>query len=387
MIPLKYNVRSLFVRKTTTLMTMVSIAFVVLIYIGVLALAGGLEVAFAESGDASTVLVLREGARSEMESGYPAETYRILASLPGIERSEDGTLLASGETVTLQIWQRLDGSESNVVVRGVEEAAFTLRPEIEIARGRRFEPGKGEVIVGRGLVDRFVGLGLNEEIELGRLRFRVVGVFDASGTAYASEIWGAVDDFSNAFRRGGYYSSTRLRAASPSAAEALLGRVEADARLRVDALLEPEYYERQTEQSTGLFVFLGNLLAGMMAFGACFAAANTMYAQVAVRGREIGTLRALGFRRRQIMVAFVVEAVVLGLLAGALGAALSLPLNAVETGTMNSTTFSEVVFSLRTTGETLLGGVVLATLTGVLGGLLPSWAASRRRITDLLREA
>lgn len=387
MIPLKYNVRSLFVRKATTFMTMVSIAFVVLIYIGVLALAGGLEVAFAESGDSSTVLVLREGARSEMESGYAAETHRILASLPGVVRSSDGTLLASGETVTLQIWKRYDGSESNIVVRGVEEAAFALRPEIEITSGRRFEPGKSEVIVGRRLADRFVGLGLDEEIELGRLRFRVVGIFDADGTAYSSEIWGAVKDFSDAFRRGGYYSSTRLRAESPSAARELLERVESDARLRVDPLVETEYYERQTAESTGLFVFLGNLLAGMMAFGACFAAANTMYAQVAVRGREIGTLRALGFRRRQIVVAFVVEAVALGLLAGALGAALSLPLNAVETGTVNNTTFSEVIFSLRTTKETLLGGVVLATLTGVLGGLLPAWSAARERITNLLREA
>jgi putative ABC transport system permease protein len=387
MIPLKYNVRSLFVRKATTFMTMVSIAFVVLIYIGVLALAGGLQVAFAESGDASTVLVLREGARSEMESSYSVETYRILASLPGIERSDDGTLLASGETVTLQIRERRDGSESNVVLRGVEDAAFALRPEIELVTGRRFEPGTGEVIVGSGLADRFVGLELDQEVELGRLQFRVVGIFEAGGSAYSSEIWGAVNDFGDAFRRRSYYSSTRLRAATPSTAQELLERVEADARLRVDPILEPEYYERQTQESTGLFVFLGNLLAGLMAFGACFAAANTMYAQVAVRGREIGTLRALGFRRRQIVAAFLVEAIVLGLLAGVLGALLALPLNAVETGTMNSSTFSEVVFSLRTTPETLAGGVVLATLTGIVGGLLPAWSASRQQITNLLRAA
>ncbi len=385
MVPVKYNLRNLFVRKSTTIMTLGSIAFVVLVYIGVLALAGGLAAAFNSSGDPSTVVVLRDGARSEMESGYSADTFRILESLPGIVRG-DGDALASGETIHLQILKRADGTEANIMLRGVEGAAFVFRPQLEIVEGRRFEAGKNEVIVGKPLARRYANLALGSTIQLGRLPFRVVGVFD-SGGASDSEIWGNVNDFGETFRRTNYVSSTRLKAASPSAAKDLIATLGADPRLRVEAMPEPEYYERQAVASSAQFVLLGNALAVMMAFGACFSAANTMYAQVASRGREIGTLRALGFPRRSIMAGFVIEAVLLGLLAGGFGALLSLPLNAVTTGTMNSLTFSEVTFQLRTTPSAIFAGVFLATVTGVIGGLLPAFSASRQRITDLLREA
>jgi putative ABC transport system permease protein len=387
MIPIKYNVRSLFARRATTLMTVLSIAFVVLVYIGVLALAGGLRTAFARSGDPQTVLVIRDGARSEMESGYPAETFRLLANLPEVARDADGNLLASGETLHLQVLQRADGTESNVSIRGVEDAAFHLRPQIQVIDGRRFEPGRGEIMVGSNLPGRYPALQLGSEVTLGRTAFQVVGVFESGGGSFSSEIWGDVRDLGDAFRRPSYYSSTRLQAASTGDVPRLIDAIAADQRLRLEALPEPVYYENQTQASSAVFIILGNGLAVLMAFGACFAAANTMYAQVSARQKEIGTLRALGFKRRSILGAFVVEAVVLGLLAGCLGAALSLPLNGFQAGTMNSLTFSEITFGLRTTPRILLGGILLATATAVVGGLPPAISASRRKITDLLRQA
>ena len=385
MIPIKYTYRNLFERRGVALMTLGSIGFVVLVYIGVLALAGGLRAAFSESGDPSIVIVLRDGTRSEMESVISAEDYRLLAAMPGVQQSEDGATLASGETNTIQIFERTDGTETNVMIRGVEGGAFLLRPGFQVTEGRRFEPGRAEIVVGRGLASR-LGLRIGDERKMGRTTFRVVGTFAGVGS-HDSEIWGDARELGDSFRRSGSYSSARLKAASPAAANDLIETVEADQRLGVAAFPEPEYYERQTDAASAQFIVLGNVLAVLMAFGACFAAANTMYAQVSARAREIGTLRALGFRRRSIMGCFFLEAVLLGLLAGGFGALLSLPLNAIQTGTMNQVTFSEITFQLRTTPVAIFSGIFLATITGILGGLLPAFGASRKKITDLLREA
>ena len=384
MIPIKYTYRNLFERRGVAFMTLASIGFVVLVYIGVLALAGGLRAAFAETGDPSIVIVMRDGTRSEMESSYGQESHRLLAAMPGVERG-DGSVLASGETVTIQIFKRVDGTETNVMVRGVEPAAFAIRPTFEIVEGRVFEPGRGEIIVGRSLAGR-LGLRIGDERKMGRTTFRVVGTFTGVG-AHGSEIWGDARDLGDSFRRSGYYSSTRLKTASPAATRDLIAAIKDDQRLQVSAAPETEYYEQQTDAASGQFIILGNVLAVLMAVGACFAAANTMYAQVAARSREIGTLRALGFRRRSIMGSFFLEAVLLGLVAGGFGALLALPLNAIQTGTMNQVTFSEITFQLRTTPFAMFSGIFLATITGVIGGLLPAFGASRQKITDLLREA
>ena len=384
MIPIKYTYRNLFERRGVAFMTLASIGFVVLVYIGVLALAGGLRAAFAETGDPSIVIVMRDGTRSEMESSYGQESHRLLAAMPGVERG-DGSVLASGETVTIQIFKRVDGTETNVMVRGVEPAAFAIRPTFKIVEGRVFEPGRGEIIVGRSLAGR-LGLRIGDERKMGRTTFRVVGTFMGVG-AHGSEIWGDARDLGDSFRRSGYYSSTRLKTASPAATRDLIAAIKDDQRLQVSAVPETEYYEQQTDAASGQFIVLGNVLAVLMAVGACFAAANTMYAQVAARSREIGTLRALGFRRRSIMGSFFLEAVLLGLVAGGFGALLALPLNAIQTGTMNQVTFSEITFQLRTTPFAMFSGIFLATITGVIGGLLPAFGASRQKITDLLREA
>jgi len=385
-IPLKYNVRNLIERRGTMLLTIASIAFVVLVYIGVLSLSAGLDRAFGESGDPRNVIVLRDGAHSETESGFPMERHREMAALPGVEHDAQGNPLASGEVLILQILTRENGSETNVALRGVEEAAFGVRPKVRIVEGRRFEPGKGEVIVGDLLAKRFPELQMGREILFGRIHFRVVGLFDAGGGSFSSEVWGAVQDLGNAFQRQNYCSSSLLRTASEQDAKALVARIEGDQRLNLQAQVEPEYYKSQAQATGTQFVVLGTMLAIMMAFGACFAAANTMYAQVAARSAEIGTLRALGYPRRSVLGAFLLEAAFLGALAGLLGVLLSLPLNGITTGTTNFVTFSEITFGLRTSPQILLQGVLLAIATGILGGLVPAWSAARRPIATLLRE-
>jgi len=382
---LRYNLRSMFARWPATLMTVASIAFVVLVFVGVLAMASGLGRAFTSSGEVLNVIVLREGARSETESYFSVEKHRQLAALPGVLRGAGGEVLASGEVLHLQIFERRDGTESNVAVRGVGPAAFALRPRVRLVEGRRFEPGTGEVIVGRNLAGRFPGLELGEEVFLGRLRFRVVGIFEAGGSSFDSEIWGAVQDFGDAFRRDQYYSSSLLRTASIEEARALIARIEADQRLKLAPMLETEYYETQVRASTQPIFWLGAVLAVLMAFGTCFAAANTMYSHVAARSREIGTMRALGFRRFDILASFLLEAAFLGLVSGVVGALLSLPLNGISTGTTNMLGFSEIAFMLRTTPRVLASGVVLAVVTGLVGGFLPAWSAARRPVAALLR--
>ena len=384
-LPFKYSARSLFVRRTTVLMTIASIAFVVLVYLGVLSLAGGLSAAFSTSGDPAQVVVLRDGALSETSSFFSIERAREVMTLPGVQRDSDGTLLAAGEVMILNNLARRDGSMSNVTFRGVAPASFLLRPQVRVVEGRTFEPGTAELIVGRRLAERFPGLALGSELTLGRLDFRVVGIFEAGGASFDSEVWGAAEDLSGAFGRAGSYSSVLLRAASAAEAEALVERIAGDQRLRLKGLTEDRYYARQTNATARQFIYLARVLAVIMAIGACFAAANTMYAAVSARTREIAALRVFGFKRRSIMGAFLLEAALLGLVAGVLGGLLSLPLNAISTGTTNFVTFSEITFSLRTTPRALLGGVLLAVLTGLIGGLPPAWSAARKRIPEAMR--
>ncbi|MEM1180446.1 MAG: ABC transporter permease [Acidobacteriota bacterium] len=385
-IPLKYNIRSLFVRKGTTFMTMFSIAFVVLVFIGVFSLGVGLEKAFRASGDPDTLIVLRDGARSETESAQGMDVFRDIATLPGIEIDAEGKPLASGEVIILQIFERDDGSESNVVVRGVGDAAREVRPQWSIVEGRDFEPGKGEIVVGRRLVGRFTGFEIGQSVTLGRMDFRIVGIFEAGEGSAESEVWGAIADIGDSFRRSNYVSSIRLRTTSAASAATLTETIEGDQRWRIAVKSEMQYYEEQSAANTQQFKILGLLLAVLMGFGACFAAANTMYAQIANRGREIGTLRALGFKRGSILTAFLLEAAFLGFFGGLVGVLLSLPLNGLKAGTTNFLTFSEITFELALTPPVLAGGVLLAVITGIVGGLPAAWAASRRQITGLLRE-
>lgn len=386
-IPLKYNWRSLVERSGTTFLTVLSISFVVLVFIGVLSLAAGLEKAFGASGDPNNLLVLRDGARTETESFTSMDNYRAIVALPAVERTPDGQPLASGEVIVLQIFKRADGSESNVTVRGITGAAREIRPGWKLVEGRDFATGKNEVIVGKNMVNRFPSLGLGRQAKIGRAEFTVVGVFSAEGGGAESEVWGSLEDIGDTYRRQNYVSSVRLRGSSPDALKSMQAAITGDQRWRLAVKPEAEYYKEQAGQNTGTFKFLGTLLAVLMGFGACFAAANTMYAQVARRSREIGTLRALGFKRRSILAAFMIEAALLGFLGGVVGVLLSLPLNGIDAGTTNFATFSEITFELATSPRDMAIGIAIAILTGLVGGFAPALAAARRPISGLLREA
>ena len=282
------------------------------------------------------------------------------------------------------IRDRRSGESTNVTLRGVSETGFAIRPDIKLVEGRMFRPEIGEAIVSRTIVKRFAGAEVGQTLELGRKNLRVVGVFDASGTAFDSEIWSSVNDVADAFDRQGY-SSALVRAENLATRDQLVNRIEADQRLKLEAKPELKYYEEQTSAS-GPIRGLGVFVAIVMGIGACFGGMNTMYAAVAHRTREIGTLRALGFSKASIMTSFVIESMILALIGGVVGCLLALPVNGIATGTMNFRTFSELAFSFRITMDLVITALIFSAVLGFIGGLLPSRLAARMPITKALRE-
>ena len=384
-IPLKYNLRNLVVRRVSTLMTVGTIALVVAVFVALFALANGLNSSLIATGSPENVLILRQGSQTEMQSGVSKEAFQIIQTLPGIARDQDGKPKASAEiAVVVNLPRRESGQSSNVTLRGLSEVGFSLRPQIKLVEGRMFRPDVGESIVSKKIADRFSGVGLGQTIQLGRRALTIVGVFDASGSSFDSEMWSSVNDVADAFDRSGY-SSALVRAESVATRDQLISRIEADQRLKLEAKPEVKYYEEQTTAS-GPIRGLGIFVAIIMGIGACFGGMNTMYAAVAYRTREIGTLRALGFSKLSIMTSFVIESMILALIGGVVGCLLALPVNGIATGTMNFRTFSELAFSFRITPELLVSAVIFSLVLGFIGGLLPSRLAARMPITKALRE-
>jgi putative ABC transport system permease protein len=383
-IPLKYNLRNLRVRWRSTAATMLGIAAVVAVFIMVTSLDRGMKSTLINTGDQRNLLVLRKGSTAESSSQIGRDEARRIKYLNGIAHNADGQILASAEIIVLIMLDRADGSGSaNVLLRGVGPVALELRPQLRIVEGRMFQPGLHECIVSRRIAARFAHCRVGESFRSGKTTWRVVGVFDAEKTAYESEIWADADETRAAFKRD-FYGSILIRPADAAAAAALTQRMLADKLISVKVTTETEYYREQTK-SAGLFQFLASFLAVIMSVGAAFAAMNTMYAAVGARTREVGTLRVLGFRRRDIYLSFLLESVVLSVLGGAIGCALALPLNGLATGTFSPTTFAEIAFEFRVTGELLAKGMVFALVMGVLGGLLPARVAARKPVLDALR--
>lgn len=384
-IPVKYNLRNLRVRWRMTLATTLGIALVVTVFVMVMALARGLKSTYVSTGDARNLLVLRRGSTAESSSQIGRDDARRIKYLTGIERDENGEPLASPEIVVLINIPRLsaDGS-ANVLVRGLSPVGLKLRPSIKLVEGRMFEQGLNECVVSTKIANRFAHCRVGETFHSGRTDWHVVGMFDAQKTAYDSEIWVDADEARSAFKRS-FYGSVLLRPVQDAAAIATLtNRMTSDRTLQVRVLPETEYYKDQTKQA-GPIQFVGAFLATIMSIGAAFSAMNTMYATVSSRTREVGTLRVLGFKRRDIYLSFMLESIVLSLLGGALGCVLSLPLNGIATGTFSWTTFAEVAFEFRITGELLMKGMTFALVMGVLGGLLPARLAARKPVLDALR--
>jgi len=385
-IPIKYNIRNMVLRKGLTVMTALGIALTVTTAVFIMALLAGLQKAFQSTGNPMNVLVLRKGSTSELTGPFPQENFQTLKTLQGIAKDKSGEPLVSGEITVVIVLPRKDGSgEANVTVRGLMQDGLELRPTVKLADGRWFTPGQREVVVSKSIRKRFTHANVGDAVEFGKGSWKVVGVFDAGGMAYESEIWGDVNQMSSDFDRQGVYSSAYLRATDAVAADALKHRVSDDQRLKLDGMLEPEYYATQTK-SGAVIQFIGWLVAAIMAIGSSFAAMNTMYAAVAYRSREIATLRVIGFSRPSILTSFVLEAVLLSLLGAVVGIILMLPFNGMTTGTQNQVTFSEVVFGLQMTPGVVTAAIIFALVMGLFGGIFPAWHASRREILAALRD-
>jgi putative ABC transport system permease protein len=392
-IPISYNIRNLRLRKGLTVMTALGIALTVTTAIFLMALVAGLDRAFVSSGSNLNVLVLRKGSEAELSGGFDATLFPTLKTLPGIAKDSHGEPMASGEWVVVIVLPRKDGTgEVNVTVRGMMPDGLEMRqlpgangkPSVKLAEGRWFQPGQREVVVSKSVRDRFAQANIGDSMQFGKGSWKVVGVFDAGGSAYESEVWGDVNQMASDFDRQGGFASAYLRATDPVSAEALKNRVSDDQRLKLEGMLENEYYAKQTSSGTPIKV-IGWVVGVIMAIGSIFAAMNTMYAAVAYRGREIATLRVIGFSRPAILTSFVLESLLLALLGALVGILLMLPFNGMQTGTSNAVTFSEVVFALRITPAVATRAIIFALIMGFVGGLAPAWHAARQNILAALR--
>lgn len=385
-IPFRYNWRNLFARKLSTAATVLGIALVVAVFVAVLALAEGMEYAFRGSGSENNLLLLRQGAQSETQSSVSREQAAILRSLPGLARGADGEPAFATESIVLINQPRLDGKKANVIVRGTSPAGIALREGVRLVEGRWFGRGQGEIVTSTRMAKRFEGCSLGARMKFGGREWTVVGQFEAGGSAYDSEIWTDVEDLLAAFRREAF-SSALLRPASPADAASVSAAVGSDNRLNFKAQTELAYYAEQSKQG-GPLRAMGIFIATIMAIGAAFGAANTMYAAVAARTREIGTLRAIGFSRFAILAGFLLESVLLAAVGGVIGGILAFwKVNGLTTGTANWVTFSEVAFAFRVTPVLLAKGIAFAMAIGAIGGLLPAFAGARKAIVESLRES
>jgi ABC-type lipoprotein release transport system permease subunit len=386
-IPISYNIRNMILRRGLTAMTALGIGLTVTTAVFLMMLLAGMQRAFVSSGDPLNVLVMRKGSTSELVGGFTKDKLPILRQLPGIAKDSHGQPMVSGEWVLIVALTPKSGEGSvNVSLRGMEQDGLEIRAnKVKLAQGQWFGSGQREVVVSKSLQSRFAHTNVGDMIDFGKGPWKVTGIFDAGGSAYDSEIWSDVNQVANQFNRQNAIGGTYLRATDPVAADALKHRVADDQQLQLEGVLENEYYDKQTSNGAGIRI-VGIFVGFTMAIGSIFAAANTMYAAVAYRSREIATLRIMGFRRGSILISFVFEAVLLSILGAAVGIILMLPFNGMSTATANNVTFSQVVFSLTMTPTVILYATIFAVVMGLIGGVAPAWGAARRDILTALRD-
>lgn len=388
MVPLSYNIRSLKARKTTTLATAGGIALVVFVLAAALMLEAGIRATLGRSGSAENAIVLRKGSDNEMSSGIQTSSIGLIQAQPGVVQGADGTGQGISEVVVVVFLDKIgaDGG-ANVTVRGVPSNVMEFRPDVRIVEGRPAKPGVDEVVVGKAIHGRFQGVELGKSFELKKNRdVQVVGVFEAGGSAYESEVWGDLDTIRSSFGREGIVSSVRVRLESPTKFDAFEVAVEQDKRLGLDAQREDEFFAAQSEGTAMLMGAMGVVVAVFASIGAMIGAAITMYAAVASRQREVGVLRALGFSRPAILTSFLAEAFVLALLGGTIGAAASLSMGLVKFSMMNMASWSQVVFEFHPTPGILVAAVICGGVMGLLGGFFPALRASRTSPVEAMRE-
>jgi len=386
-IPLSYIARNLWVRRLTTMLTAGGMALVVFVFAAVLMLDAGLKATLVATGSDNNVLFIRKGAETEVQSGVARDQAALIESLPQIARTANGEALVSKEVVVLNSLPKIEGGKrTNVPIRGVPPVGLTLRPQVKIMTGRFFRPGSNEIIVGSSVARQFAGVEIGQALSFAQRRWTIVGVFDAGRTAFDSEIWGDAEQLLQAFRRGGF-SSVIAQLATPSAFDSLIDSLAGEPRLTVDVKREKQFYEDQSRQLSNFITYLGMTLSVIFSLGAIIGAAITMYAAVATRTGEIGTLRALGFRRSAILTAFLLESLLLALVGGVAGLFAASFLQAITISTTNFQSFSEIAFSFALTARIVVNTLVFALVMGLIGGVLPAFKAARMKIVDSLRAA
>jgi putative ABC transport system permease protein len=383
----KFGLMSIPQRRGAVAATVIGIAGVVAVFVGVLSMAAGFTHAMLVSSSPDTAIVLRSGADSEMVSGFSREQTQVIADSPNLARDARGPLSSAELFVIINLPKRATGTDANVPLRGVEPAAMHVRDDLKIAQGRMFDWGKDEVIVGAGAAREFSGLEVGSSIKVGRYQWPVVGVFSANGAVCESEIWTDAKVLQAAYNRGDSFQSVLAKLKSPTAFEAFKDSLTANPQLSVKVTRQSDYYAQQSETMNRLITSLGFSVAFLMAIGAVFGALNTMYSAVAVRTREIATLRALGFGGVAVVVSLMVESVFLAVVGGLIGGSLAyFAFNDFHTSTMNFQSFSQVAFAFRVTPQLLIQGMLWATAIGLIGGLLPAIRAARMPIASALRE-
>ncbi len=383
-LPLKYNVRNVFVRWRATLATVLGVALVVAVYVLVQALAVGLEKSSRNTGDPRNIMIVRKGSTAESSSIVTREQLRLMQYWPEIAKASDGRPLVSADVLVLVSLPKRDSTnESHVLVRGISPVGMQLRPQVTLVEGRWFTPGKREVVVSRRIAARFAGMEIGDSFVSAGRTLTVAGHMDGANSAFDSEVWMDADEVRSIYDRE-FYSSVLVRAANEEALHSLTNRVETEKRLPLRAMQETAYYATQTMTAMPIKI-LGSFLATAMSIGAVFAAMNTMYAAVGARTREIGTLRVLGYRRRTILFSFIIEGAFLALIGGVLGCALAFPMHGYSTGTISLESFSETVFQFRITPALVVKGLVFAVCVGVVGSFLPALRASRLPVISALK--
>ncbi len=385
-IPIVYNLRSVRERWTSAVVAVLGIAGTVGVFVAMLSLARGFKATLVSSGSAGNALVVRAGATSEMMGVVSLDSVKVIQDAPGVARSSHGPLVTPEVVVVAPFPLRATGTDANVQVRGVSANVLEVRDKVKMAQGRFFQPGLSELIVGRNAVNTYAGLKPGGTVKFGGGNWQVVGVFDAGGSAFDSEVWCDARVLNQVYKRPEYiFQSVTVHLTSPGALQQFKDAVTADPRMNVDVSSEVDYYDKQSRSLTTLITVLGGLVAGIMGIGAVFGALNTMYSAVAERSREIATMRALGFGGPSVVVSFLFEALFISFLGGLLGCIAVLPLNGLTTGTMNWQTFSHLAFAFRVTPPLLVAGVGFALLMGAVGGLPPAVRAARRPVAAALR--
>ena len=381
-----YNLRSMLVRKGTATMTAMGIAMVVAVFVMTLSIAQGFRLTLVSSGQVDNAIVLRKGATSETVSAVTRQQVPLLEAMPQVARGKDGRPLVSPEMVVIiSLPRTTDGQPANVPVRGVGPKAYEVRDTITMVEGKRFTPGMREVIVGKQGVGRFKGLTLGSDVKISNLMWKVVGVFTAADASFETEVWGDVDLMQPAFQRQGYQSAT-IKLSDPTAFDSFQSAMAADPRLDLKPERERDYYEAQSATTATLIRIFATFVTTILSIGAVFGAMNTMYAAVAYRTREIGTLRALGFSRFRIVTAFLAESIALAIIGGFIGCIIALPVNGLSTGAMNMVSFTELAFKFRVTPQLIVQGMIFSAAMGAVGGLLPALRAARIPVARALRE-